>query len=102
MPRKPRPCWSDSVSAGPSARCRLFWKHRDTLGRTKYGTLGWIALPNVFLFQLLLPLFSPLIDFVSLGRWRCGDSRNSTSRICLSSIPERTCSVPWSSSSDSC
>ena len=44
-----------------------FWKHRDTLGRTKYGTLGWIALPNIFLFQLLLPLFSPLIDLLFLG-----------------------------------
>jgi cellulose synthase/poly-beta-1,6-N-acetylglucosamine synthase-like glycosyltransferase/spore germination protein YaaH/peptidoglycan/xylan/chitin deacetylase (PgdA/CDA1 family) len=44
-----------------------FWKHRDTLGRKKYGTLGWIALPNVFLFQLLLPLFSPVIDLLFLG-----------------------------------
>ena len=44
-----------------------FWKHRDTLGRTKYGTLGWIALPNIFLFQLLLPLFSPVIDLLFLG-----------------------------------
>ena len=43
------------------------WKHRGTLGRTKYGTLGWIALPNVFLFQLLLPLFSPVIDLLFLG-----------------------------------
>jgi peptidoglycan-N-acetylglucosamine deacetylase len=46
---------------------QAFWKHRDTLGRTKYGTLGWVALPNVFLFQLLLPLFSPLIDLLFLG-----------------------------------
>lgn len=44
-----------------------FWKHRDTLGRKKYGTLGWIALPNIFLFQLLLPLFSPIIDLLFLG-----------------------------------
>ncbi len=43
------------------------WKHRDTLGRRRYGTLGWIALPNVFLFQLLLPLFSPVIDLLFLG-----------------------------------
>jgi cellulose synthase/poly-beta-1,6-N-acetylglucosamine synthase-like glycosyltransferase/peptidoglycan/xylan/chitin deacetylase (PgdA/CDA1 family)/spore germination protein YaaH len=43
------------------------WKHRDTLGRRRYGTLGWIALPNVFVFQLLLPLFSPLIDLLFLG-----------------------------------
>ncbi len=44
-----------------------FWKHRDTLGRRRYGTLGWIALPNIFLFQLLLPLFSPIIDLLFLG-----------------------------------
>jgi len=43
------------------------WKHRDTLGRRRYGTLGWIALPNVFLFQLVLPLFSPVIDLLFLG-----------------------------------
>src|ERR1017187_9360635 len=46
---------------------QAFWKHRDTLGRTKYGTLGWIALPNMFLFQLLLPLCSPVIDLLFLG-----------------------------------
>jgi cellulose synthase/poly-beta-1,6-N-acetylglucosamine synthase-like glycosyltransferase/spore germination protein YaaH/peptidoglycan/xylan/chitin deacetylase (PgdA/CDA1 family) len=46
---------------------QAFWKHRDTLARTKYGTLGWIALPNMFLFQLLLPLFSPVIDLLFLG-----------------------------------
>ena len=46
---------------------QAFWKHRDTLGRTKYGTLGWVALPNIFLFQLLLPLFSPIIDLLFLG-----------------------------------
>jgi cellulose synthase/poly-beta-1,6-N-acetylglucosamine synthase-like glycosyltransferase/spore germination protein YaaH/peptidoglycan/xylan/chitin deacetylase (PgdA/CDA1 family) len=46
---------------------QAFWKHRDTLGRVKYGTLGWIALPNMFLFQLLLPLFSPMIDLLFLG-----------------------------------
>src|SRR6202163_1178159 len=46
---------------------QAFWKHRDTLGRSKYGTLGWIALPNMLLFQLLLPLFSPVIDLLFLG-----------------------------------
>jgi peptidoglycan-N-acetylglucosamine deacetylase len=44
-----------------------FWKHRDTLGRPRYGTLGWVALPNIFLFQLLLPLISPVIDLLFLG-----------------------------------
>src|SRR5712692_8596836 len=39
----------------------------DTLGRWRYGTLGFIALPNVFLFQLLLPQVSPVIDLLFLG-----------------------------------
>lgn len=42
------------------------WKHRDAVGRRRYGTMGWITLPNVFLFQILLPLVSPLIDFLFL------------------------------------
>jgi len=46
---------------------QAFWKHSDTLFRPKYGTLGWIALPNIFVFQLALPLISPLIDLLFLG-----------------------------------
>jgi peptidoglycan-N-acetylglucosamine deacetylase len=49
-----------------------FWKHSDTLFRRKYGTLGWVALPNIFVFQLVLPLISPLIDLLflwSVGLW---------------------------------
>jgi peptidoglycan-N-acetylglucosamine deacetylase len=44
-----------------------FWKHSSTLFRRKYGTLGWIALPNIFVFQLVLPLISPIIDLLFLG-----------------------------------
>ncbi len=44
-----------------------FWKHGDTLLRPKYGTLGWIALPNIFVFQLVLPLISPVIDLLFFG-----------------------------------
>src|SRR5215469_1840994 len=49
-----------------------FWKHSSTLFRWRYGTLGWIALPNIFVFQLVLPLISPLIDLLflwSVGLW---------------------------------
>jgi peptidoglycan-N-acetylglucosamine deacetylase len=48
------------------------WKHRDTAGNPRYGTLGWIAIPNIFLFQIVLPLVSPVIDLLflmSLGLW---------------------------------
>jgi cellulose synthase/poly-beta-1,6-N-acetylglucosamine synthase-like glycosyltransferase len=40
------------------------WKHRDAFFRRKYGSLGFIALPNVFLFQLLLPAISPIADLM--------------------------------------
>ena len=48
------------------------WKHRDTTGNPRYGTLGWIAIPNIFLFQIILPLVSPVIDLLfllSLALW---------------------------------
>jgi cellulose synthase/poly-beta-1,6-N-acetylglucosamine synthase-like glycosyltransferase/spore germination protein YaaH/peptidoglycan/xylan/chitin deacetylase (PgdA/CDA1 family) len=60
------------------------YKHRDTIGRWKYGTLGWVALPNIFIFQLLLPLFSPAIDLLflmSLALW-------GLSQFHISAIPQ--------------
>jgi peptidoglycan-N-acetylglucosamine deacetylase len=48
------------------------WKHRDTAGKPRYGTLGWVAIPNIILFQIVLPMVSPLIDFLfllSLALW---------------------------------
>jgi cellulose synthase/poly-beta-1,6-N-acetylglucosamine synthase-like glycosyltransferase/peptidoglycan/xylan/chitin deacetylase (PgdA/CDA1 family) len=44
-----------------------FWKHSDTLLRSKYGTLGFIALPNIFVFQIILPLISPVLDLLFFG-----------------------------------
>ena len=44
-----------------------FWKHSDTLFRPKYGTLGWVALPNIFIFQIVLPLVSPILDLLFFG-----------------------------------
>ncbi|MGH9565035.1 MAG: glycosyltransferase, partial [Candidatus Angelobacter sp.] len=36
------------------------WKHGASIRRR--SRLGWIALPNIIIFQILLPLFSPFID----------------------------------------
>ena len=44
-----------------------FWKHGDTLFRPKHGTLGWVALPNIFVFQIVLPLISPVLDLLFFG-----------------------------------
>ncbi|HTD23799.1 MAG TPA: polysaccharide deacetylase family protein [Terriglobales bacterium] len=38
------------------------WKHRGAF-RHK-GALGWFALPNIAIFQILLPMVSPLIDLM--------------------------------------
>src|SRR4051812_28326946 len=58
------------------------WKHRNVLFRRRYGTLGWIALPNVWLFQLLLPALSPLADlmflFSLLSVWATRTSHGAT------------------------
>ena len=45
------------------------WKHRSVFARK--GALGWVALPNIVIFQILLPLVSPFIDimFVVGAAW---------------------------------
>jgi cellulose synthase/poly-beta-1,6-N-acetylglucosamine synthase-like glycosyltransferase len=40
------------------------WKHKDTLLRPRYGTLGFVAMPNTWLFQLILTALSPLADLM--------------------------------------
>ncbi|MCA9364965.1 MAG: glycosyltransferase [Candidatus Moranbacteria bacterium] len=43
---------------------QVAWKNRDALFRLRYGFLGFFALPNTFLFQVIFPFFSPLMDLV--------------------------------------
>ncbi len=38
------------------------WKHRSAFARK--GALGFVALPNIVIFQILLPLVSPFIDIM--------------------------------------
>jgi cellulose synthase/poly-beta-1,6-N-acetylglucosamine synthase-like glycosyltransferase len=38
------------------------WKHKAAVKRK--GALGWVALPNMVIFQALLPLVSPFIDLM--------------------------------------
>jgi cellulose synthase/poly-beta-1,6-N-acetylglucosamine synthase-like glycosyltransferase/peptidoglycan/xylan/chitin deacetylase (PgdA/CDA1 family)/spore germination protein YaaH len=45
---------------------QCMWKHRDALFRPRYGTLGMVAMPNVWLFQLLFTALSPLTDLLFL------------------------------------
>ena len=38
------------------------WKHRAAVKQK--GALGWVAIPNMVVFQILLPLVSPFIDIM--------------------------------------
>jgi len=39
-------------------------KHIDALFRPRYGALGFVALPNVWIFQIIFPLISPVMDLM--------------------------------------
>jgi cellulose synthase/poly-beta-1,6-N-acetylglucosamine synthase-like glycosyltransferase len=41
-----------------------FWKNRDACLNLKYKGLGMASLPNILLFQILLPILAPLADIM--------------------------------------
>ncbi len=43
---------------------QCMWKHKDALFNPKYGALGFIAMPNVWIFQVFFPLISPVMDLM--------------------------------------
>lgn len=45
---------------------QCMWKHHDALLRPRYGSLGLIAMPNTWIFQLLFPAISPVADLMFL------------------------------------
>lgn len=43
---------------------QCFWKHRDAAFNTQYKNFGMVALPNILVFQMILPFLAPLADLV--------------------------------------
>ena len=41
---------------------QCLWKHRRITLRPRYGTLGLVAIPQIWLFQFLLTAIAPLVD----------------------------------------
>ena len=41
-----------------------FWKHRDAVFNPRYKNFGMIALPNILIFQMILPFLAPLADLL--------------------------------------
>ena len=43
-----------------------FWKNRHVLFNKKYKFFGMVGMPNILIFQIILPLFSPLADLMMI------------------------------------
>ena len=43
---------------------QCLWKHSDAVFNPRHGTLGCIALPQVWVFQIIFSLISPLVDLL--------------------------------------
>ncbi|MDD3321080.1 MAG: glycosyltransferase [Paludibacter sp.] len=44
-----------------------FWKHRDLLFSFRKPNIGWVALPNLLIFNFIIPFFSPLVDIMFIA-----------------------------------
>ena len=43
---------------------QCFWKHRDAVFNPKYKNFGMVAMPNILIFQMILPFLAPLADLI--------------------------------------
>ncbi len=43
-----------------------FWKNKDALFNKKYKFFGMVGMPNILIFQIILPLFSPIADLMMI------------------------------------
>ncbi len=43
---------------------QCLWKHADAMFNPRYGTLGLLAMPQVWLFQIIFSVVSPLVDLL--------------------------------------
>lgn len=55
---------------------QTFWKHRDLLFNTRYKWLGCLAMPNILLFQYIIPAFIPLADLFMVVGLMTGNASN--------------------------
>lgn len=56
---------------------QCFWKHKKAFWGIKHKSLGFIALPNMLLFQFIIPFFAPLLDILFILGILSGAIQNS-------------------------
>jgi poly-beta-1,6 N-acetyl-D-glucosamine synthase len=45
---------------------QCFWKHRDTVFNPRYKNFGMVAMPNILIYQMILPFLAPFADLILL------------------------------------
>ena len=61
-----------------------FWKNRDACFNPRFKGLGMVALPNILLFQVIMPLFGPFADLMFfMGLFINRNSPESSHKILL-------------------
>ena len=43
---------------------QCFWKHRDAVFNPRYKNFGLVAMPNILIYQMILPILAPLADII--------------------------------------
>jgi len=43
---------------------QCFWKHRDAVFNPRYKNFGMVAMPNILIYQMILPILAPLADLI--------------------------------------
>ena len=77
--------WTEAPEDGKSLAKQRFrwsfgtlqaaWKHRDALFVPKYGTLAFVALPGIWLFQVLLSTLSPFAELAMIVALFAGNGK---------------------------
>jgi len=72
---------------------QTFWKNRDALFNWKYKWLGWVALPNILVFQFIIPTIAPLADFFMIVGIISGNSERILSYYLVFMLVDAAVSV---------
>ena len=43
---------------------QCFWKHRGAIFNPRYRNFGMVAMPNILIYQMILPFLAPLADII--------------------------------------
>ncbi|WP_316571715.1 polysaccharide deacetylase family protein [Neobacillus sp. YIM B06451] len=52
---------------------QCFWKHKKAFAGRKHKSLGFLAMPNMLLFQFIVPFFAPVIDVLFIWKLATGE-----------------------------